>query len=143
MSLPLAIDFPEDIGKNWPVLLFSKSVLKQNKFKEITALLGQTEGLHCLDIGGDNGVISYLLRQRGGKWKSADLDEVSVRSIRELVRTDVYQIDGRPTPFRDNEFDRVVIVDFLEHIRNDGEFLRELYRILKPGGIGKIMQRHT
>ena len=135
MSLPLANDFPEDMDKNWPVLLFSKSVLKQNKFKEIATLLGQTEGLHCLDIGGDNGVISYLLRQRGGKWKSADLDESSVHSIRELVKTDVYQIDGRPTLFRDNEFDRVVIVDFLEHIPSDGEFLKELFRILKPGGI--------
>jgi ubiquinone/menaquinone biosynthesis C-methylase UbiE len=118
----------------WPIRLFNKSVLKQRKFKEITTLLGPTHGLHCLDIGSDNGVISYLLRQRGGTWKSADLDAQSVAAIRELVQSEVYQIEGGQTPFQDNEFDRVVIVDFLEHIPNDGECLEELFRVLKPDG---------
>jgi SAM-dependent methyltransferase len=120
--------------QNWPVLLFRKSVLKQRKFTEITNLLGDTDRLHCLDIGSDNGVISYLLRQRGGRWKSADLDEKAVASIRELVKSDVFQIDGGRTVFQDNEFDRVIIVDFLEHIHTDREFICELYRIMKPGG---------
>jgi 2-polyprenyl-3-methyl-5-hydroxy-6-metoxy-1,4-benzoquinol methylase len=122
------------VDHNWPVLLFSKSVLKQEKFKQITAFLGKTHGLQCLDIGADNGVISYLLRARGGIWQSADLDEKAVRSIRELVKHGVVQIDGRQTPFQDNEFDRVVIVDFLEHIETDKEFINELFRIIKPRG---------
>jgi SAM-dependent methyltransferase len=120
--------------RDWAIRLFNKSVLKQRKFSEIEACLGATHGLHCLDIGSDNGVISYLLRQRGGTWKSADLDEGSVRAIAELVETDVYQIDGKRTPFEDEEFDRVVIVDFLEHIPEDREFIRDLHRTLKPGG---------
>jgi ubiquinone/menaquinone biosynthesis C-methylase UbiE len=119
---------------NWPVLLFSKSVLKQGKFRQIIKFLGETRGLRCLDIGSDNGVISYLLRARGGTWKSADLDEKAVCSIRDLVASEVFQIDGRQTPFQDNEFDRVVIVDFLEHIETDKEFINELFRIIKPGG---------
>jgi ubiquinone/menaquinone biosynthesis C-methylase UbiE len=120
--------------EKWPILIYRKSVLKQKKFREITALLGPTEGLHCLDVGGDNGVVSYLLRRRGGKWKSADLDERAVRAISDLVRDRAFQINGQKTPFKDNEFDRVVIVDFLEHIRNDADFAKELFRILKPGG---------
>lgn len=124
----------ETTDQSWPVRLFSKSVLKQRKFEEITGLLGKTDQLHCLDIGSDNGVISYLLRKRGGAWKSADLDEKTVSSIRELVKHDVFQINGLQTPFRDNEFDRVVIVDFLEHIQTDQEFIDELFRIIKAGG---------
>jgi ubiquinone/menaquinone biosynthesis C-methylase UbiE len=120
--------------QNWPLLLFNKSVLKQRKLKEIIELIGETDCLHCLDIGSDNGVISYLLRERGGAWKSADLDEQATHSIRELVKHDVFQINGRQTPFEDNEFDRVVIVDFLEHIETDREFIDELFRIIKPGG---------
>lgn len=125
---------------DWPLRLFNKSVLKQRKFKEIDALLGPVDGLHCLDIGSDNGVISYLLRQKGGTWKSADLDEHTVQAIRSLVGSGVYRIDGQtpggaaPTPFATDEFDRVVIVDFLEHIPDDAGFIRELQRILKPGG---------
>lgn len=122
------------MNQNWPVLLFSKSVLKQRKFKEITEFLGDTDRLHCLDIGSDNGVISYLLRKRGGAWKSADLNEQAIHSIRELIKHDVFQINGRQTPFRNNEFDRVIIVDFLEHIETDKEFIDELFRIIKPGG---------
>jgi SAM-dependent methyltransferase len=122
------------VEPHWPVLLFNKSVLKQRKFQEITDLLGETEQLHCLDIGSDNGVISYLLRHRGGSWKSADLDEKAVHSIRALVNGEVFQIDGRRTSFHDNEFDRVIIVDFLEHIHTDREFIDELFRIIKPEG---------
>jgi ubiquinone/menaquinone biosynthesis C-methylase UbiE len=90
--------------------------------------------LRCLDLGADNGVISYLLRERGGSWKSADLDEQAVCSIRQLVKEDVFQINGISTTFNDNEFDRVVIVDLLEHIETEREFIDELFRIIKPAG---------
>lgn len=118
----------------WPILLFNKSALKQRKFRELTALMEHGGSPHSLDIGSDNGVISYLLRKRGGTWKSADLESPAVESIRELVHEEVYQINGKETPFRGDEFDCVVIVDFLEHIHTDGEFVQELYRIIKPGG---------
>ena len=113
--------------------IFRRSVLKQQKFREITALLAPLEGKTCLDIGADNGIISLLLRERGGRWYSADLDEKTVQSIQSLVDTDVYQIDGLRTPFTDEHFDLVVIVDFLEHIETDKEFVLELHRILRPG----------
>jgi 2-polyprenyl-3-methyl-5-hydroxy-6-metoxy-1,4-benzoquinol methylase len=120
--------------QNWPIQLFNKSVLKQRKYQEITDLLGDSQGLHCLDIGADNGVISYLLRQRGGSWKSADLDDHTVQAITELVHTDVYQISEYPTVFADNEFDCIILIDFLEHVANDGEFIQDFARILKPDG---------
>ena len=91
-------------------------------------------GQRCLDIGADNGVISLLLRRRGGRWASADLDEHTVASIRELVGDDVHQLDGARTPFPDQAFDQVVVVDYLEHIPDDERFADELARILKPGG---------
>lgn len=119
---------------DWPIRLFNKSVIKQRKFRVLSDLLGPTEGLHCLDIGSDNGVMSYLLRQRGGEWKSADLDTQNVRTIEDLVGSHAYQIDGQRTPFQDDEFDRVVIVDFLEHVPTDAEFIAEAFRILRPGG---------
>ncbi len=124
----------EKSEQNWSVLPFNKSVLKQRKFREITELLGETSNLRCLDLGADNGVISYLLRERGGSWKSADLDEQAVCSIRQLVKEDVFKINGISTTFNDNEFDKVVIVDLLEHIETEREFLDELFRIIKPGG---------
>jgi len=118
----------------WATALFRRSVLKQRKMAEIGALLGPTEGLRCLDLGSDNGVVSLLLRQRGGRWASADLTEEAAASIRDLVTTDVHRVDGRRLPFADGEFDRVVVVDMLEHVPDDALFAEELARITRPGG---------
>ena len=125
---------PAGAGAEWAVALFDRSVLKQEKFRRITALLDEPAGRRNLDIGADNGVISYLLRRRGGRWASADLDPQAVASIRELVHDDVHQLDGARTPFPDAAFDQVVVVDYLEHIPDDGAFAEELARILAPGG---------
>jgi SAM-dependent methyltransferase len=118
----------------WAVALFRKSVLKQAKLRRITALMEDPAGQRCLDIGGDNGVISLLLRRLGGRWASADLDQRTVASIRALVGEDVHRLDGARTPFPARSFDQVVVVDYLEHIADDAAFGEELARILKPGG---------
>jgi SAM-dependent methyltransferase len=118
----------------WALALFGKSVLKQAKLRRILELLHDPTGKRNLDIGADNGVISYLLRQRGGRWSSADSEPRAVASIRQLVKTDVYQLDGARLPFPDESFDQVVVVDYLEHIEDDRGFARELARVLVPGG---------
>jgi SAM-dependent methyltransferase len=118
----------------WALALFRKSVLKQRKLAEIERALGATAGQRCLDLGSDNGVVSLLLRRRGGSWASADLTDEAVASIRELVVEDVHRVDGRVLPFPDAEFDRVVVVDMLEHVPDEAAFLAELARVTRPGG---------
>lgn len=39
-----------------------------------------------------------------------------------------------PLPFEDESFDCVVSFQVIEHIKCDKEFVREVYRVLKPGG---------
>jgi SAM-dependent methyltransferase len=118
----------------WALALFRRSVLKQRKLAEIATLLGPTAGLRCLDLGSDNGIVSLLLRRRGGDWASGDMTEESVASIRELVGTDVYRVQGERLPFGDATFDRVVVVDMLEHVADDRAFALELARVVKTGG---------
>jgi SAM-dependent methyltransferase len=118
----------------WALALFRRSVLKRRKLAEIAAMLGPTAGLRCLDLGSDNGIVSLLLRRRGGDWASADMTEESVASIRELVGSDVHRASGERLPFRDAEFDRVVVVDMLEHVGDDRAFVEELARVLRPEG---------
>lgn len=122
--------------------LFRRSVLKQQKLAAIVSLLGPTDGLRCLDLGSDNGVVSLLLRRRGGQWSSADLTEEAVAAIGRLVGTDVRPIDGRHLPYADAEFDRVVVVDMLEHVADDQLFVDELARITRPGGLVVVNTPH-
>lgn len=124
---------PQD-ARGWAIALFGRSVLKQRKLQVIARLLGPTENLRCLDLGSDNGVVSLLLRQGGGSWASGDLTEEAVASIRSLVGTDVHQVEGGHLPFADASFDRVVVVDMLEHVPDDRAFVRELARVTRPGG---------
>ena len=118
----------------WAVALFRRSVLKQRKLAEIERLLGPTDGRRCLDLGSDNGVISLMLRRRGGRWASADLTDEAVSSIRELVASDVHRVDGDRLPFVDAEFDCVAVVDMIEHVPDDRAFVAELARVTRPGG---------
>ena len=114
--------------------LFRLSVLKQRKWAEILRLLGPTQGLRGLDVGSDNGVISYLLRQQGGSWVSADLDPVTVEAIRAMVGSGVIQLNSSKLDFPDQAFDRIVLIDCVEHVQDDRRFLEEISRIARSGG---------
>jgi SAM-dependent methyltransferase len=121
-------------ARDWALALFRKSVLKQRKLAEVSGALGPTEGLRCLDLGSDNGVVSLLLREAGGSWASGDLTEEAVASIRGLVETDVHLVRADRLPFDDAAFDRVAVVDMLEHVAEEASFVAELARITRPGG---------
>jgi ubiquinone/menaquinone biosynthesis C-methylase UbiE len=121
-------------GTDWGLALFRRSVLKQAKFKQISALLDDPRGKSNLDLGGDNGVLSLLLRQQGGYWSSGDLDESTVAAIKSMVGDRVYRLDGGILPFPDKSLDQIVVIDYLEHIEDDRTAVQEFARVLRPGG---------
>jgi SAM-dependent methyltransferase len=41
---------------------------------------------------------------------------------------------GESLPFRDNSFDVIISLEVLEHVEHPAAVLREVFRILKPGG---------
>lgn len=120
--------------KTWQLRLFNKSLLKKAKWRQILRCLGPMSDKTGLDIGSDNGVISYLLRCEGGTWDSIDSSEKAVRAIQDMVGERVHRLQGPQLPFKDGEFDVVVIVDMLEHLPNDYGFIKECHRVLKPAG---------
>jgi SAM-dependent methyltransferase len=120
--------------REWALKLYGRSVLKQRKLRELVRALGPTAALRCLDLGSDNGVVSLLLRERGGSWASGDLTPEAVASIRSLVGSDVHLVDAARLPFGDAAFDKVAVVDMLEHAPDEDAFARELARVTKPGG---------
>ena len=130
-----AMNVQPPANSEWPLRLFKLSLLKREKFRAICDITGATAYLTCLDIGGDNGVISLLLRQRGGTWSSADGGGKAVEAIRQLVGDRVVEVEGCRLPLPDGQFDRVVVIDYLEHVMDDETFIAECHRVLKPDGI--------
>jgi len=134
---------PEPVNeREWAVALFHRSALKQRKLAELEEMLGPTAGLRCLDLGSDNGVVSLLVRERGGSWASGDLTEEAVAAIRSLVGEDVHLVRGDRLPFPEASFDRVAVVDMLEHVPDEVAFARELARVTKPGGLLVVNTPH-
>ena len=134
---------PEPVNeREWAVALFHRSALKQRKLAELEEMLGPTAGLRCLDLGSDNGVVSLLVRERGGSWASGDLTEEAVAAIRSLVGEDVHLVRGDRLPFPEASFDRVAVVDMLEHVPDAVAFARELARVTKPGGLLVVNTPH-
>ncbi|MEO5761632.1 MAG: class I SAM-dependent methyltransferase [Vicinamibacteria bacterium] len=122
------------MSEPWAIRLYEKSPLKRDKVKALLSVLGDVEGKRCLDLGSDNGVVSLLLRRQGGSWASGDLTPETVEAIRSLVETDVYLVTERRLPFKEAEFDVVVVADMIEHVTEESAFVSEIARILKPGG---------
>jgi len=88
-----------------------------------------------LDLGCAQGILSYFLRRKGGRWISVDLDLENCRTADSLLEGNCMQIGSGPFPFKDKSFDVVVCLDFLEHLDDDDLCLREIHRILKENGI--------
>lgn len=115
--------------------LFRSSALKQQKWRALTGAVGQVAPTaKALDLGSDNGIISWMFRSRGGNWTSADLGTAAAGMIQRMVGDSVFCLDGSDLPFASESFDVIVVVDLLEHVDDDRRLLREIARCLRPGG---------
>lgn len=80
--------------------------------------------------------------KQAGKDESADAKTVYI-DIRDNIGADVvHDLNKTPLPFRDNHFDEIILSHIIEHLHDVYGFLEEIHRILKPGGIARIIVPH-
>ena len=58
------------------------------------------------------------------------------------VKTDVYHDLNKKLPFKDNEFDYILIDNVLEHVEDIFKLIDEMWRISKPNAIIEIFTPH-
>lgn len=143
MQFSMHDSFDPDSAAAWQVRLFKKSVTRQAVLKNLQRLLSPVDNKTCLDVGGDHGIIPWMLRKNGGIWLSVDANGASVADMRVILGEDqVYQIEGAELPFEDESFDTLVVIHHLESLRDDAAFIRECHRCLKPKGELIFCVRH-
>lgn len=80
--------------------------------------------LHVLHIAPEACFIKRFERQHGDGYITADIESPLAK-----VKMDIHDI-----PFEANTFDVVLCNHVLEHVRDDLRAMREIQRVLKPGG---------
>ncbi|MBX3436826.1 MAG: class I SAM-dependent methyltransferase [Planctomycetaceae bacterium] len=90
-------------------------------------------GARVLDVGCGRGVLLNTLADRGFETHGMDVSDAAVEGADPRARIQVApcltQV-GYPA----NHFDQVILWHVLEHLSNPREVLREVHRIVKPGG---------
>lgn len=81
-------------------------------------------GSLCLDLGCGAGDYRKPLETAGYKWVGLDYGHIKAP----------LWADAHALPFPDNSFDFVISLAVLEHIEHPAVMLREVCRVLKPGG---------
>ena len=99
--------------------------------------------LNVLDWGCGKGQITFLLNERGVSVTSADRlddsDDSSFGQSTPIISKTGIQVVGLEhdylLPFADESFEIIISMGVLEHVPNELESLKEINRILKPGGL--------
>lgn len=102
-------------------------------FDVLDRALPATKDLTVLEIGcGAGGMLVPL--QCYGDVHGMDIDVEYLRFCKERGFPKVLAGSGHDLPFADASYDLVALFDCLEHIPDEGRALREILRVMKPGG---------
>jgi SAM-dependent methyltransferase len=111
--------------------------------------LGVTKGDWLLDAGCGGGRHCFGAFDRGARVVGLDLDPEGLALARAGIRSRQHDLTERGDtphgggalqgnvfrlPFPDNRFDRVICSEVMEHVHDYGAAIRELTRVLRPGG---------
>lgn len=103
----------------------------------LAADLAQLDPGTALDIGAAGGGNTRVLRAAG--WKALALEYGAVGAqIASDRGLPVIRADATALPCAQDGMDAVVAYDVLEHIEDDDAAVREIHRVLRPGGLALI-----
>ena len=103
---------------------------------------GVREGQRVLDVAGGSADLSRLFLKKVGRSGQVVLTDINNAMLRvgrdrlldEGIATPAAQCDAEHLPFPDNYFDCVSIAFGLRNVTHKDAALREMYRVIRPGG---------
>jgi ubiquinone/menaquinone biosynthesis C-methylase UbiE len=120
----------------------------QNKPFEELMPHAQMKDWNVLEIGVGNGTHAQLLATSAKTFTGIDLTEYAVKSttnrmkVRGITNATIKRMDAEKLEFPDNHFDFVWSWGVIHCASDTNRVLREIYRVLKPGGRAVIMVYH-
>jgi ubiquinone/menaquinone biosynthesis C-methylase UbiE len=101
--------------------------------RKIREMSSEVRGAY-LDIGAGHGDLIRLISQQFAVTPTAC--DYTGELIRDAgISVDVVDLNNQPLPYPDAAFDLVTCTEVIEHIEHYRQTIREVFRILKPGGL--------
>lgn len=107
-------------------------------------------GMHCLDLAAGTGDLAAKLARRvgpEGRVVVSDINEAMLNRGRDRLIDDglvgnveFVLANAEHLPLPSNSFDRVTIGFGLRNVTDKDQALREMYRVLKPGGMALVLE---
>ncbi len=123
--------------------LSSEGDYLSQRLAQALAVAGIAEGMQVLDVGCGRGEILRRTAALGARAYGIDYARVAVELSQRVTANDdavarpgVYQASALYLPFAAESFDRVLMLDIVEHLYPNelALALDEAYRVLRPGG---------
>jgi ubiquinone/menaquinone biosynthesis C-methylase UbiE len=104
----------------------------------------ETQGLRVLDVGCGQGIDIYRYALAGAKATGIDLTprhvELAQAHLAAMgLEAEIVEGDAESLPFEDSRFDRVSSNGVLHHTPDMPAALREILRVLRPGGEARVI----
>lgn len=92
-------------------------------------------GLRTLDLGCGSGWFSQRALERGAHVTSLDISTSLARTVHRRTQTCAVAADALCVPFASGSFDLIISSEMLEHLERPAYGVREIGRLLTPGGV--------
>jgi 2-polyprenyl-3-methyl-5-hydroxy-6-metoxy-1,4-benzoquinol methylase len=131
----------DSYSKRFPDAVYNEGQ-RQQKARKILAVLSDflshpLDGMRVLDLGCATGIIANSMAPQFRTMIGTDIDMAALAFANSTkgANASFLPADALHIPFRDEAFDIVICAHVYEHVPDSGNLMKEIYRVLRLGGV--------